>query len=81
MTETLDALELPITRADRDRLTAWARDLVRAERARAVALCRGRAALWENTDLVRSPAAAAREEARARAKEAADLADLIAAER
>ena len=80
MEETLDALELPLADRDRRRLLAWARDLVRAERARAVALCRGRATLWENTDLARSPAAPAREEARARANEAAYLADLVAAE-
>jgi hypothetical protein len=81
MEETLDTLELPLADTDRRRVLAWARDLVAVERARAVALCRGRAVLWESTDLARSPAAVAREEARARANEATYLADLIAAAR
>ena len=79
MEETLDVLDLPLAETDRRRLLTWARDLVAAERTRAVALCRGRAALWEGTDLARSTAALAREEARARANEATYLADLIAA--
>lgn len=49
-----------------------------AERERCAALCRERAALWRRTTAASSTLAAAREEARARANEAAYLADLIA---
>jgi len=50
---------------------------VQGERERCVAMCRRRAELWRKTSAVRSTVAVAREEARARANEAAYLADLI----
>ena len=53
-------------------------ELVERERRRCVALCRRRAELWRRTLAARSPVAAAREEARARAHEAEYLADLLA---
>jgi hypothetical protein len=46
------------------------------ERDRCVAVCRRRADLWRRT-LERSPLAAGKEEARARANEATYLADLL----
>ena len=75
---TLDDLNLPLTTEQSERLLSRVRDLVSAERDRAVSLCRRRAELWETTDLARSTAALAREEARARTNEALYLADLIA---
>jgi hypothetical protein len=50
---------------------------VQGERERCVAMCRRRAELWRKTSAARSTVAVAREEARARANEAAYLADLI----
>jgi hypothetical protein len=50
---------------------------VQGERERCVAMCRRRADLWRKTSAAKSTVAAAREEARARANEAAYLADLI----
>lgn len=47
------------------------------ERARCVAICRRRAELWRNTASARSSIPAARQEAQARANEAAYLADLL----
>ncbi len=52
-------------------------DLVQRERDRCVAICRRRAQLWRNTAAARSSISAAQEEARARANEAAYLADLL----
>jgi hypothetical protein len=49
---------------------------VRHERDRCVSICRGRAELWRLT-AARNPVAGALEEARARANEAAYLADLL----
>jgi len=51
---------------------------VRRERERCVRICRRRAELWRNTSMRPSTPAGAREEARARANEAAYLADLLA---
>jgi len=48
------------------------------ERERCVRICQRRAALWRKTSAARSTLVAAREEARARANEAAYLADLLA---
>lgn len=76
--ETVDNLRLPLTDEQRGRLLAVVRNLMEQERARAVAVCRRRAGLWENTDLAKSEVPTAREEARARANEAVYLADLIA---
>lgn len=53
------------------------KDPVQRERERCVAICRRRAALWRNTSGARSSIAVAREEAKARANEAAYLADLL----
>ena len=53
------------------------KDPVQLERERCVAICRRRAELWRNTSGARSSIAAAREEAKARANEAAYLADLL----
>ena len=53
------------------------RDPVLQERQRCAELCRRRAQTWRNTSLATSTNPAAREEARARANEAAYLADLI----
>ena len=47
------------------------------ERARCAELCRRRSQTWRSTSLASSTMASAREEARARANEAAYLADLI----
>lgn len=47
------------------------------ERERCVAICRRRSDLWRKTSLAKSSVASAREEARARANEAAYLADLL----
>ncbi len=47
------------------------------ERRRCVALCRSRAELWRRTPSAHASVPGAREEARARANEAAYLADLI----
>jgi hypothetical protein len=52
-------------------------DEVQRERERCVAICRRRAQLWRKT-AERVSVAGAREEARARANEAAYLADLLA---
>jgi len=52
------------------------KNAVQVERDRCVAICRRRAGLWRATG-DRSPIASAREEARARANEAAYLADLL----
>jgi hypothetical protein len=52
-------------------------EAIRLERERWADVCRRRAELWRKT-AAKSPYAAAREEARARANEAAYLADLIA---
>lgn len=52
-------------------------DAAQHERDRCVAICRRRAELWRNTALARSTIAAARQEAQARANEAAYLADLL----
>jgi hypothetical protein len=52
-------------------------DSARRERERCAAICRRRAELWRTTMAARSGIAAAQEEARARANEAAYLADLI----
>jgi hypothetical protein len=52
-------------------------DPVQRERKRCVAICRRRAELWRNTSAARSSVAAAQEEARARANEAAYLADVL----
>ena len=51
---------------------------VRQERERCVALCRRRAELWRKTGAARGSIASVKEEARARANEAAYLADLLA---
>lgn len=51
---------------------------VQIERERCVRICRRRAELWRKTSVARSGPAGAREEARARANEAAYLADLLA---
>jgi len=48
------------------------------ERDRCIAICRRRAVLWRKTGMAHGIVASAREEARARANEAAYLADLIA---
>jgi hypothetical protein len=53
------------------------KDQAQLERERCVAICRRRAELWRNTQLARSSSAIARDEARARANEAAYLADLL----
>jgi hypothetical protein len=53
------------------------KDADQLERERCVTLCRRRAELWRATS-ERSPVVGAREEARARANEAAYLADLLA---
>lgn len=53
------------------------RDPVLRERERCVAICRRRAELWRTTSLAGSTIAAARQEAQARANEAAYLADLL----
>jgi hypothetical protein len=52
-------------------------EAVRRERQRCAEVCRRRAETWRNTSLASSTMAAARDEARARANEAAYLADLI----
>lgn len=52
-------------------------DEITRERARCAALCRDRAALWRRTPAASSEIVSAREEARARANEAAYLADLL----
>ena len=52
-------------------------EAVRKERERCADICRRRAETWRTTALASSTLAAAREEARARANEAAYLADLI----
>ena len=52
-------------------------DPARRERERCASLCRRRAELWRRTHAARSSVPSAREEARARANEAAYLADLI----
>jgi hypothetical protein len=52
-------------------------DAVLRERARCAELCRRRSQTWRTTSLATSTLASAREEARARANEAAYLADLI----
>lgn len=52
-------------------------DPVQRERARCVAICRRRAELWRKTSEARSTIASAQQEARARANEAAYLADLL----
>ncbi|MGH9457118.1 MAG: hypothetical protein ACRD2J_05695 [Thermoanaerobaculia bacterium] len=52
-------------------------DPVQRERERCAAVCRRRAELWRTTAAAKSSIAAAREEAQARANEAAYLADLI----
>ncbi|HEX2060222.1 MAG TPA: hypothetical protein VHK90_05740 [Thermoanaerobaculia bacterium] len=52
-------------------------DAMAAERERCVTVCRERAALWRRTPAASSDIPAAREEARARANEAAYLADLL----
>jgi hypothetical protein len=60
-----------------DALTAEIAALIDAERLRCARLCRERSELWRNTQLARSDIAQAREEARARANEAAYLADVL----
>lgn len=69
---------------DHDRLVEAIAELVErevaAERQRAVDLCRGRAELWRRTLAAHSPIAGAREEARARANEAAFVADALETE-
>lgn len=52
-------------------------DPIQKERERCVALCRHRAELWRRTAAAQSSIPAAVEEARARANEAAYLADLL----
>ena len=52
-------------------------EAVQKERERCVEICRRRAETWRTTALASSTIAAARDEARARANEAAYLADLI----
>ena len=52
-------------------------DAVQRERERCVAICRRRAELWRTTTSATSSIAAARQEAQARANEAAYLADLL----
>ncbi len=52
-------------------------DPVQRERARCVGICRRRAELWRKTSSARSTIPAAQQEARARANEAAYLADLL----
>ena len=52
-------------------------EAVRRERLRCAKICRRRSEQWRTTSLASSPSAPAREEARARANEAAYLADLI----
>jgi hypothetical protein len=52
-------------------------DQIQFERERCVGICRSRAELWRRT-AAHSPIGSAREEARARANEAASLADLLA---
>jgi hypothetical protein len=54
------------------------RNEVDSERERCVSICKRRAELWRSTSLATSTVASAREEARARANEAAYLADLLA---
>ena len=51
--------------------------LMRRERDRCVQICRRRAELWRKTSATRGVPSGAREEARARANEAAYLADLL----
>jgi hypothetical protein len=53
-------------------------ELVQRERERCVGICRRRAELWRRTSAAASSSVIAREEARARANEAAYLADLLA---
>jgi hypothetical protein len=52
-------------------------DAVQRERARCAELCRRRSQTWRSTSLATSAMPSARDEARARANEAAYLADLI----
>jgi hypothetical protein len=52
-------------------------DAVQRERERCAALCRRRSQTWRTTSLATSAMPSARDEARARANEAAYLADLI----
>ena len=52
-------------------------EAVQRERARCVSICRRRAELWRTTELSRSSIPSAQQEARARANEAAYLADLL----
>ena len=47
------------------------------ERERCVAVCQSRMTLWRNTPLASSEIASARDEARARANEAAYIADVL----
>jgi hypothetical protein len=63
--------------SDVDALAREVASLVRAERLRCARLCRDRAELWRNTELARSSIPQARAEARARANEAAYLADVL----
>ena len=67
----------------RDEIVAVVAELlagqIAAERARCATVCRDRAALWRRTPAARAELPYAREEARARANEAAYLADLIEA--
>ena len=53
-------------------------ELIQRERERCVGICRRRAELWRTTSSARSSVESVREEARARANEAAYLADLLA---
>ena len=53
------------------------KDPVQRERDRCVAVCRRRAELWRNTAAAKSGVASARQEAQARANEAAYIADLL----
>jgi hypothetical protein len=65
---------------DDERISAVAELLERQtgeERRRFVAICRSRAELWRRTPSAHASIPAAREEARARANEAAYIADLI----
>ena len=73
----IDAARAAVGQKSGEDLVRAVADLLAAERSRAVDICRSRAGLWRRTPSASSAVAAAREEARARANEAAYLADVI----
>jgi hypothetical protein len=76
-TTIIDAVGDRLAPTDIDALAREIGGLLRLERLRCARLCRDRADLWRNTALAKSAIPQAREEARARANEAAYLADAI----